>query len=91
MLEAAELRPSDKVLEVGAGSGYTAALMSRMAGRVYAIERQEALIAPARARFHELGYDNIELRGGDGTRMARGRTLRRDHRVGRRPTYPRST
>jgi protein-L-isoaspartate(D-aspartate) O-methyltransferase len=68
MLEAAELRPSDKVLEVGAGSGYTAALMSRMAERVYAIERQEPLIAPARARFHELGYDNIELRGGDGTR-----------------------
>jgi protein-L-isoaspartate(D-aspartate) O-methyltransferase len=68
MLEAAELRPSDRVLEVGAGSGYTAALMSRIAGRVYAIERQESFIAPARARFEKLRYENIELRGGDGTR-----------------------
>src|ERR687897_373613 len=67
MLEAAELRPSDKVLEVGAGSGYAAALMSRMAKRVYAIERQKALIAPARKRFQELGYGNIELCHGDGT------------------------
>ena len=68
MLEAAELRPSDKVLEVGAGSGYAAALMSRMAKRVHAIERQESLIAPALARFRDLGYDNIKLRGGDGTK-----------------------
>jgi protein-L-isoaspartate(D-aspartate) O-methyltransferase len=67
MLEAADLRPSDKVLEVGAGSGYAAAIMSRMAKRVYAIERQKALIAPARTRFQELGYGNIELRHGDGT------------------------
>jgi protein-L-isoaspartate(D-aspartate) O-methyltransferase len=68
MLEAAELRPSDRVLEVAAGSGYAAALTSRVASRVYAIERQEPLIAPARARFKKLGYTNIELRGGDGTR-----------------------
>ena len=68
MLEAAELGPSDRVLEVGAGSGYAAALMSRIASRVYAIERQESLVAPARARFEKLGYENIELRGGDGTR-----------------------
>jgi protein-L-isoaspartate(D-aspartate) O-methyltransferase len=67
MLEAADLRPSDKVLEVGAGSGYAASIISRMAKRVYAIERQEALIAPARRRFQELGYGNIELRNGDGT------------------------
>jgi protein-L-isoaspartate(D-aspartate) O-methyltransferase len=68
MLEAAELRPTDKVLEIGAGSGYAAALMSRMANRVYAIERQECLIAPALARFRDFGYDNIQLRGGDGTK-----------------------
>ena len=68
MLEAAELSPSDRALEVGAGSGYTAALASRIAGRVYAIERQESLIAPARSRLENLGYGNIDLRGGDGTR-----------------------
>jgi protein-L-isoaspartate(D-aspartate) O-methyltransferase len=68
MLEAAELAPSDRVLEVGAGSGYAAALISRIAARVYAVERQESLIAPARSRFENLGYGNIELRSGDGTR-----------------------
>ena len=68
MLEAAELSPPDRVLEVGAGSGYAAALASRVASRVYAIERQESLIAPARSRFENLGYGNIELRSGDGTR-----------------------
>ena len=67
-LEAAEVRPNDKVLEVGAGSGYVAALLGKLAERVHAIERQEALIAPARARFQKLGLDNIELRNGDGTR-----------------------
>jgi protein-L-isoaspartate(D-aspartate) O-methyltransferase len=67
MLEAAELRASDRVLEVGAGSGYAAAIASRIADKVYAVERQEALIAPARSRFEKLGYGNIELRGGDGT------------------------
>jgi protein-L-isoaspartate(D-aspartate) O-methyltransferase len=68
VLEAAELSRSERVLEVGAGSGYTAALASRIVGRVYAIERQESLIAPARSRFENLGYGNIELRSGDGTR-----------------------
>jgi len=67
MLEAAELRNTDRVLEIGAGSGYAAAIMSRMAGHVFAIERQEALVGPAEARFRRLGYDNITLRAGDGT------------------------
>src|SRR5215204_2127353 len=43
MIEAAELKPGDRVLEVGAGSGYAAAIMSRIAGRVYAIERHPSL------------------------------------------------
>src|SRR3954452_8355935 len=67
MIEAAEVRPGDRVLEVGAGSGYAAAVMSRIADRVYAIERIPSLGEAARCRFERLGYDNIELRVGDGT------------------------
>jgi protein-L-isoaspartate(D-aspartate) O-methyltransferase len=68
MLDAADLRPGDQVLEVGAGSGYAAAVMSRIAGRVYAIERHEDLAQTATARLKSLGYDNVEVRAGDGTR-----------------------
>lgn len=68
MIEAARLRPGDRVLEVGAGSGYAAAVLSRIADRVFAIERHEALTELARARLERLGYDNVELRTGDGTR-----------------------
>ena len=67
MIEAAEVKPGDRVLEVGAGSGYAAAVLSRIAERVYAIERHPSLGEAARERFGELGYDNIELRVGDGT------------------------
>src|SRR4051794_28169957 len=67
MIEAAELRPSDQVLEVGAGSGYAAAVMGQIANRVYAIERHPALGEAARRRFSRLGYDNIQLRIDDGT------------------------
>lgn len=67
MIAEAELSPRDRVLEIGAGSGYAAAVMSRIAQRVYAIERHGELVALARARFAALGYDNIELREGDGT------------------------
>ena len=68
MIEAAEVKPADKMLEVGAGSGYAAAVISRIAKRVYAIERHAALARAAKRRFEELGYDNIELRVGDGTK-----------------------
>jgi protein-L-isoaspartate(D-aspartate) O-methyltransferase len=68
MVEAADIRPGDRVLEVGAGSGYAAAVMSRIAGRVYAIERHEALTRLAAERLKRLGYDNVELRTGDGSR-----------------------
>src|SRR5437764_8692913 len=68
MIEAAEVKPGDIVLEVGAGSGYAAAVMSQIADRVYAMERHAALGEAARQRFKKLGYDNIELRVGDGTR-----------------------
>jgi protein-L-isoaspartate(D-aspartate) O-methyltransferase len=68
MIEAAEIGPNDRVLEVGAGSGYASAVMSRIAKKVYAIERHEVLGTLAKERFERLGYDNIELRVGDGTR-----------------------
>src|SRR5215212_7801872 len=53
MIEAAELEPSDRVLEVGAGSGYVAAVLSRIAARVHAIERRPELAASARHRLTE--------------------------------------
>ena len=68
MIGAAEVKPGDSVLEVGAGSGYAAAVMGRIANRVYAIERHPKLGESAQHRFKKLGYDNIELRVGDGTR-----------------------
>src|SRR5947209_7607080 len=67
MIEAAEIRPGTLVLEIGAGSGYAAAAMSQIADRVYAVERHAALAEAARRRFSRLGYDNIDLRVGDGT------------------------
>jgi len=56
------------VLEVGAGSGYAAAVLGQIADRVYAIERHATLAEAARKRLRKLGYDNIDLRAGDGTR-----------------------
>jgi protein-L-isoaspartate(D-aspartate) O-methyltransferase len=67
MSEAAELKPADRVLEVGAGSGYAAAVMSQIVHEVYTIERHAALGTAAQKRFKKLGYDNIRLRIGDGT------------------------
>ena len=68
MIEAAELRQGDRVLEIGAGSGYAAAVLSRIADSVHAIERHEALARNAEARLARLGYDNVTIRTGDGTR-----------------------
>ena len=68
MMQAAEIRPGDIVLEVGAGSGYAAAVMSRIASRVVAIERQSELAKVAAERLERLGYDNVEIVEGDGTR-----------------------
>ena len=68
MIEAAGVRPGDRVLEIGAGSGYAAALLSRIADSVHAIERHGSLTDMARERLSRLGYDNVTLRTGDGTR-----------------------
>jgi protein-L-isoaspartate(D-aspartate) O-methyltransferase len=67
MIEAAEVKPGERVLEVGAGSGYAAAVMSQIADHVFAIERHLPLADAARRRFGELGYGNVDLRIGDGT------------------------
>jgi len=58
--------PLDKVLEIGTGSGYQTALLSRLVKRVYSVERIEALQQQARQRFQELGLRNIRLKYSDG-------------------------
>lgn len=67
MLEAAQLEPGDRVLEIGAGSGYAAAVIAAMVAHVYAIERHAALAELAQQRFDALGYRNIDLYVGDGS------------------------
>src|SRR4051812_16198589 len=67
MTEAAEVKPGERVLDVGTGSGYAAAVLSRIAAEVYAIERHHALVEMAKRRFERLGYNNIHIRHGDGT------------------------
>jgi protein-L-isoaspartate(D-aspartate) O-methyltransferase len=68
MIDAAGVKYGDKVLEVGAGSGYAAAVMSRIAGRVVGIERQPELACIAAERLQRLGYQNVRIVEGDGTR-----------------------
>jgi len=68
MVQAAAIRHGDAVLEVGAGSGYAAAVISRIAARVVAIERQHDLVEVARQRLERLGYSNVLIVEGDGTR-----------------------
>lgn len=68
MLEALELEPADRVLEVGAGSGYAAAVVAELAAEVYAVERQPELASRAKSLLQTLGYANVEVRVGDGTR-----------------------
>ncbi|OJU16222.1 MULTISPECIES: protein-L-isoaspartate(D-aspartate) O-methyltransferase [unclassified Sphingomonas] len=67
MIEAAQIGAGDHVLEIGAGSGYAAAILSRIAGQVHAIERHAELAALARERMTALDYRNVEIRVGDGT------------------------
>jgi len=67
-IQAAGIKPGDTVLEVGAGSGYAAAVISRIADKVIAIERQHDLVEVARERLARLGYDNVEIVEGDGTK-----------------------
>lgn len=66
MIDAAAIGPDDRVLEVGAGSGYAAAVLSRIARQVFAVERHAILARQARERVEALGYDNLEIVAGDG-------------------------
>ena len=68
MIEAAGIGPGDRVLEVGAGSGYAAAVIGRVAAEVIAIERKPELVEVARERLARLGYANVTIVEGDGTR-----------------------
>lgn len=68
MTEALELAPQERVLEIGAGSGYAAAVLSRIAKEVFTVERHRDLAVTARARLRRLGYDNVHVLHADGTR-----------------------
>ena len=67
MIEAAALAPDDRALEVGAGSGYATAVMSRLAREVVGIERHRVLAERAAERLQRLGYANAEVRCADGS------------------------
>jgi protein-L-isoaspartate(D-aspartate) O-methyltransferase len=66
MTEQLAVRPHHRVLEVGTGSGYQAAVLSRLGREVVSIERYRTLAEAARARLSALGYDNVEVVTGDG-------------------------
>lgn len=66
MTDLAELEGASKVLEIGTGSGYQAAVLAEIARLVYSVERVEALALEARRRLRHLGYDNVLVREGDG-------------------------
>ena len=66
MTEKLEVRANHRVLEIGTGSGYQAAVLSRLAREVITMERYRTLANTARARLKTLGYDNIEVLFGDG-------------------------
>jgi protein-L-isoaspartate(D-aspartate) O-methyltransferase len=66
MTEVIAPRPGQKVLEVGTGSGYQAAVLAELVGEVYTIELLPGLARQARARLERLGYRNVHVRTGDG-------------------------
>jgi protein-L-isoaspartate(D-aspartate) O-methyltransferase len=67
MTQALQLTKEDRVLEIGTGSGYQAAILAQIAFRVYTIERIHSLYVKARKLFDQLGYHNIVTRYSDGT------------------------
>jgi protein-L-isoaspartate(D-aspartate) O-methyltransferase len=69
MTEQLQLRKHHRVLEIGAGSGYQAAVLSRLAGQVLTVERYRKLADTARARLEELDYHNVEVMLGDGLNL----------------------
>jgi protein-L-isoaspartate(D-aspartate) O-methyltransferase len=67
MLEALEIQPQDRVLEIGTGSGYMTALLAELAAQVFSIERHAELAERARQVLEKLGYRNVEVIVGDGS------------------------
>jgi protein-L-isoaspartate(D-aspartate) O-methyltransferase len=68
MTQSLELKGGEKVLEIGTGSGYQAAILAGLARTVYTVERISALIQGARKVLHDLGYQNVFFRTGDGSK-----------------------
>ncbi len=66
MTQLADIQPGDRVLEVGTGSGYQAAVLAELGAEVYSIEIIEPLARRTRAQLNAMGYDEIETRIGDG-------------------------
>lgn len=66
MTELAEIKPSDKILEIGTGSGYQTAVLAELARKVYSVEAIPDLAKNAKTRLLDLGYNNIEFLEGDG-------------------------
>ena len=67
MTERLAAGPEHRVLEIGTGSGYQTAILARLAGRVFSIERHAGLASAARALLAKLGITNVEVQVGDGT------------------------
>ncbi len=67
MIEALELQPTDRVLEIGTGSGYQTALLAELTADVYTVERLYQLLEQARQRLESMGYGNVHDKLGDGT------------------------
>lgn len=67
MIDSLNLNADDKVLEIGTGSGYAAAVLSKIVNEVYTIEKIDKLAEKAKERFKKLNYTNISIKLGDGT------------------------
>jgi len=67
MVQALAVKPGDRVLEVGTGSGYVTALLSLLSAEVYSVERHAELAASAESTLHRLKYRNVKIRVGDGS------------------------
>ena len=80
VIAALEIQPGNRVLEVGTGSGYTAAVMARLGGRVMTLDRYKTLVEQARQRFEKLGLGNVAGAPGRWRQRAAGRGAVRPHR-----------
>lgn len=63
-----DVKPSDKVLEIGTGTGYQTAILALLGDKIYSIERMASLAAKAETRLREMGFRNVTVKEGDGTR-----------------------